>query len=193
MKPKATDRTISYALYAALWLILVILQTLLTPLLSPEEVSVFTQPSLYYSTWLTDLYLVLIFYLNYYNFAPQMIRRRIFRSYHMLLVKTALLWLMIHILCYSVWGLTMPGFAPNAVPISSLGVIGAVAVIMIGLAVRGLLEWYALGVENGELKAEILRLKTQLEEEHKASPTPSITDDTAPLTPTTHHPYEEGL
>ena len=72
MKPQATDRTISYALYAALWLILVILQTLLTPLLSPEEVSVFTQPSLYYSTWLTDLYLVLIFYLNYYIFAPQL-------------------------------------------------------------------------------------------------------------------------
>ena len=87
----------------------------------------------------------------------------------------------------------MPGFAPNAVPISSLGVIGAVAVIMIGLAVRGLLEWDALGVENGELKEEILRLKTQLEEERKASPTPSIMDDTAPLTPTTHHPHEEGL
>ena len=193
MKPQATDRTISYALYAALWLILVILQTLLTPLLSPEEVSVFTQPSLYYSTWLTDLYLVLIFYLNYYIFAPQLMRRRLFRSYLWLLVITALLGLMIPILCYSVWGLTMPGFAPNAVPISSLGVIGAVAVIMIGLAVRGLLEWDALGVENGELKEEILRLKTQMEGERKASPTPSIMDDTAPLTPTTHHPHEEGL
>ena len=87
----------------------------------------------------------------------------------------------------------MPGFAPNAVPISSLGVIGAVAVIMIGLAVRGLLEWDALGVEHGELKEEILRLKTQLEEERKASPAPSIMDDTAPLAPTTHHPHEEGL
>ena len=193
MKPQATDRTISYALYAALWLILVILQTLLTPLLSPEEVSVFTQPSLYYSTWPTDLYLIQIFYLNYHIFAPQLMRRRLFRSYLWLLVITALLGLMIPILCYSIWGLTMPGFAPNSVPISSLGVIGAVAVIMIGLAVRGLLEWDALGVENGELKAEILRLKTQLEEEHKASPTPSITDDTAPLTPTTHHPHEEGL
>ena len=186
MKPQATNRTISYALYAALWLILVILQTLLTPLLSPEEESVFTQPSLYYSTWLTDLYLVLIFYLNYYIFAPQLMRRRLFRSYLWLLVITALLGLMIPILCYSIWGL-------NAVPISSLGVIGAVAVIMIGLAVRGLLEWDALGVENGELKEEILRLKTQMEEERKASPTPSIMDDTAPLTPTTHHPYEEGL
>jgi len=45
----------------------------------------------------------------------------------------------------------------------------------------------------GTAKEFVGSLKTQLEEERKASPTPSIMDDTASLTPTTHHPHEEGL
>ena len=60
-----TDRSITFAVTASLWLLLILLQTLVTPLVSQGIDSVFTRPSLYYSTWLTDLYLILLFYLNY--------------------------------------------------------------------------------------------------------------------------------
>ena len=96
-----TDRSITFAVTASLWLLLILLQTLVTPLVSQGIDSVFTRPSLYYSTWLTDLYLILLFYLNYYSFAPQLMRRRLFRAYIWLLAVAALIGLLIPILCYS--------------------------------------------------------------------------------------------
>ena len=116
--------------------------------------SVFTNPRLYYSTWFTDLYLVVIFYLNYFLLAPRLMRRRLFQPYLWMTLAAALIGFIIPILCYSLWDLTMPGVAEGTVPVSSLGVIGVVAAMAIGLSVRGLYEWDSLGQEVRALKEE---------------------------------------
>lgn len=153
--------TISFSVYALLWLVLIVLQTLTTSLQGPAEASVFTNPSLYYSTWLTDLYLILLFYLNYYVLAPQMMRKRLFRPYLWIVVVAALIGLLLPLLCYSLWGMTMPGFAPDTAPVSSLGVVGAVASIALGLCVRGLIEWSNLSEEVAVLKQEKEELRAE--------------------------------
>ena len=81
MSTKSANRTISVSIYALVWLVLIILQTLVTTVQGTPEMSVFTNPRLYYSTWLTDLYLVVIFYLNYFFLAPRLMRRRLFQPY----------------------------------------------------------------------------------------------------------------
>ena len=128
MSTKSANRTISVSIYALVWIVLIILQTLVTTVQGTPEMSVFTNPRLYYSTWLTDLYLVVIFYLNYFVLAPRLMRRRLFQPY---------LWMTL-----------------AATPVSSLGVIGVVAAMAIGLSVRGLYEWDSLGQEVRTLKEE---------------------------------------
>ena len=145
MSTKSANRTISVSIYALVWLVLIILQTLVTTVQVTPEMSVFTNPLLYYSTWLTDLYLVVIFYLNYFVLAPRLMRRRLFQPYLWMTLAAALIGFIIPILCYSLWDLTMPGVAEGTVPVPSLGVIGVVAAVAIGLSVRGLYEWDSLG------------------------------------------------
>ena len=150
MSTKSANRTISVSIYALVWIVLIILQTLVTTVQGKPEMSVFTNPRLYYSTWLTDLYLVVIFYL----LAPRLMRRRLFQPYLWMTLAAALIGFIIPILSYSLWDLTMPGVAEGTVPVSSLGVIGVVAAMAIGLSVRGLYEWDSLGQEVRTLKEE---------------------------------------
>lgn len=166
---KATNRTISVSIYALLWFVLILLQTLVTSVQALDGESVFSRPELYYSTWLTDLYLVGLFYLNYYFLAPRMMRRRLYRPYLWMLLVVALIGFLIPLLCYAVWGLSMPGVVEGSAPLSSLGVVGAVAAITLGLAIRGLIEWDSLGQEvralreeRDSLTAERDRLKLEL-------------------------------
>ena len=81
-------------------------------------------------------------------------RRRLFQPYLWMTLAAALIGFIIPILCYSLWDLTMPGVAEGTVPVSSLGVIGVVAAMAIGLSVRGLYEWDSLGQEVRTLKEE---------------------------------------
>ena len=107
MSTKSANRTISVSIYALVWIVLIILQTLVTTVQGTPEMSVFTNPQLYYSTWLTDLYLVVIFYLNYFLLAPRLMRRRLFQPYLWVTLAAALIGFIIPILCYSLWDLTM--------------------------------------------------------------------------------------
>ena len=104
MSTKSANRTISVSIYALVWIVLIILQTLVTTVQGTPEMSVFTNPRLYYSTWLTDLYLVVIFYLNYFVLAPRLMRRRLFQPYLWMTLAAALIGFIIPILCYSLWG-----------------------------------------------------------------------------------------
>mgnify|MGYP000845726884 FL=1 len=158
---KATNRTISVSIYALLWFVLILLQTLVTSVQALDGESVFARPELYYSTWLTDLYLVGLFYLNYYFLAPRMMRRRLYRPYLWMLLVVALIGFLIPLLCYALWGLTMPGVVEGSAPLSSLGVVGAVAAIALGLAIRGLIEWDSLGQEVRALREERDSLTTE--------------------------------
>jgi len=154
-------KRISFSVYALVWLVLIVLQTLTTSLQGTQETSVFHNPQLYYSTWLTDLYLIALFYLNYAVLAPRLMRQRLFRAYLWIVVVAALIGLLIPLLCYSIWELGMPGFAPGVAPVSSLGVVGAVAVISIGLCVRGLIEWNNLNQEVLELRKSEATLQAE--------------------------------
>ena len=88
-------------------------------------------------------------------------RQRLFRAYLWIVVVAALIGLLIPLLCYSIWELGMPGFAPGVAPVSSLGVVGAVAVISIGLCVRGLIEWNNLNQEVLELRKSEATLQAE--------------------------------
>lgn len=160
------SRSISFSVYALVWLVLIVLQTLTTTIQGPASVSVFTAPELYYSTWLTDLYLILLFYANYYLIAPRLMRRRLFQAYLWIVVVAALVGLLLPLLCYILWGMTMPGFAEGVAPVSSLGVVGAVASIALGLCVRGLIEWSRLATLSDELQAEKEELEAENEQLH---------------------------
>ena len=164
MSTKSSNRTISISVYASVWLVLILLQTLVTTVQGTAEMSVFSYPRLYFSTWLTDLYLVVVFYLNYFLFAPRLMRRRLFQPYLWVVLVAALIGFIIPILCYLVWGLSMPGLAEGTVPLSSLGVIGVVAAMAIGLSVRGLYEWDSLGQEVRSLREEEKLWKQEREE-----------------------------
>lgn len=164
MSTKSTNRTISISVYASVWLVLILLQTLVTTMQGTEEMSVFSHPRLYFSTWITDLYLVVVFYLNYFLFAPRLMRRRLFQPYLWVVLVAALIGFILPILCYLVWGLSMPGLAEDTVPLSSLGVIGVVAAMAIGLSVRGLYEWDSLGQEVLSLREEEKLWKQEREE-----------------------------
>lgn len=164
MSTKSSNRTISISVYASVWLVLILLQTLVTTVQGTAEMSVFSHPRLYFSTWLTDLYLVVVFYLNYFLFAPRLMRRRLFQPYLWVVLVAALIGFIIPILCYLVWGLSMPGLAEGTVPLSSLGVIGVVAAMAIGLSVRGLYEWDSLGQEVRSLREEEKLWKQEREE-----------------------------
>ena len=143
-------KRISFSVYALVWLVLIVLQTLTTSLQGTQETSVFHNPKLYYSTWLTDLYLIALFYLNYAVLAPRLMRQRLFRAYLWIVVVAALIGLLIPLLCYSIWELGMPGFAPGVAPVSSLGVVGAVAI-----------EWNNLNQEVLELRKSEATLQAE--------------------------------
>ena len=100
MSTKSSNRTISISVYASVWLVLILLQTLVTTVQGTAEMSVFSHPRLYFSTWLTDLYLVVVFYLNYFLFAPRLMRRRLFQPYLWVVLVAALIGFIIPILCY---------------------------------------------------------------------------------------------
>ena len=164
MNTKSSNRTISISVYASVWLVLILLQTLVTTMQGTEEMSVFSHPRLYISTWLTDLYLIVVFYLNYFLLAPRLMRRRLFQPYLWVVLVAALIGFIIPILCYLIWGLSMPGLAEDTVPLSSLGVIGVVAVMAIGLSVRGLYEWDNLGQEVHALREAEAQWQSEREE-----------------------------
>lgn len=163
------NKSLSVAVYAGVWLVLVLLQSFIISSSGLPEHSLWEDPRLYYSTWAVDFYLIILFYANYYAFAPKMIHRRLFRPYIWLVVLVALIGLALPIVLFGLLDWTMPGVPQGEMPISSLGVVGAVAVMAIGLSIRSLLEWVKLDgerttvlVELTEAKERITKLETEM-------------------------------
>ncbi len=170
------NKTLSASIYAAVWLALVLIQTFV---MSAQQgvPSVVQVPKLYYSTWCVDLYLIVLFYANYYGFAPKLFRRRLFTPYVWVVLVAVMLGVLIPIALYVLWGWTTPTTPAGQMPLSSLGALGAVAVISLSLAVRSILEWIhldrgvvaqrereqALEAELALAKAEHARLTNELD------------------------------
>lgn len=157
------NKSLSFLIYALVWLVLVLVQSLLMSG-SGANAAFWQSPQQYYSLWLVDVFLIILFYANYYIIAPKMIRRRLFYPYILLSLVFAIIGLFIPVVCYHAWHWTLPGYAPGTIPYSTLGAVGAIAVMAIGLSVRGVKEWINL---EDEMKAGIITRDEMQQEIHK--------------------------
>lgn len=145
----------SILIYLILWIAIVVCQILLLQGTSAENPTIFDHPSLYYSTIIVDVYLIVLFYLNYFFLAPFMFKRDLYKEYIFTAVAATIIGFVIPIICYSVFSWSMPNTATGRFPISSLGIVGPVFAISIGLAIRSVLEWAKLSSTDIEMKKTI--------------------------------------
>lgn len=146
--------------------------------------SFWQEPSHYLSTWLLDIFLIAVFYLNYYYVAGHMMRRRHFGGYIAFVVIVAVVALFMPILCKALFGWRTPTQDLPFVTVSWSGAIGAVTVITIGLAVRALLEWLKLNKLTAEQREELIKLRNEVTS-HKMQAKSDTIKPTTEVTPTT--------
>ena len=159
---QSTVKSYSWLIYLAAWLVIVLIQSVLIGQSSTMAKSFFQAPSHYLSTWLLDIFLIVIFYLNYYYVAGHMMRRRHFGGYIAFVVLVAVVALFMPILCKALFGWRTPTHDLPFVTVSWSGAIGAVTVITIGLAVRALLEWLKLNKLTAEQREELIKLRNEV-------------------------------
>ena len=190
---QSSTKSYSWLIYLAAWLVIVLIQSILIGQSSTMAKSFWQEPSHYLSTWLLDIFLIAIFYLNYYYVAGHMMRRRHFGGYIAFVVIVAVVALFMPILCKALFGWRTPTQDLPFVTISWSGAIGAVTVITIGLAVRALLEWLKLNKLSTEQREELIKLRnevTSLKMQAKrdtVKPTTVATPTTAELPTTAEH------
>lgn len=190
---QSSTKSYTWLIYLIAWLVIVLIQSILIGQSSTMAKSFVQAPSHYLSTWLLDIFLIAIFYLNYYYIAGHMMRRRHFGGYVAFVVIVAVVALFMPILCKALFGWRTPTQDLPFVTISWSGAIGAVTVITIGLAVRALLEWLKLNKLSAEQREELIKLRnevTSLKMQAKrdtVKPTTVATPTTAELPTTAEH------
>ncbi|WP_302777421.1 hypothetical protein [Porphyromonas uenonis] len=181
---QSSTKSYSWLIYLAAWLVIVLIQSILIGQSSTMAKSFWQEPSHYLSTWLLDIFLIAIFYLNYYYVAGHMMRRRHFGGYIAFVVIVAVVALFMPILCKALFGWRTPTQDLPFVTVSWSGAIGAVTVITIGLAVRALLEWLKLNKLTAEQREELIKLRNEVTS-HKMQAKSDIIKPTTEVTPTT--------
>ena len=188
---QSSTKSYSWLIYLAAWLVIVLIQSILIGQSSTMAKSFWQEPSHYLSTWLLDIFLIAIFYLNYYYVAGHMMRRRHFGGYIAFVVIVAVVALFMPILCKALFGWRTPTHDLPFVTISWSGAIGAVTVITIGLAVRALLEWLKLNKLTAEQREELIKLRTEVTSLKMQAKSDSIKQTTAATPTTTELPTQE--
>lgn len=181
---QSSTKSYSWLIYLAAWLVIVLIQSILIGQSSTMAKSFWQEPSHYLSTWLLDIFLIAIFYLNYYYVAGHMMRRRHFGGYIAFVVIVAVVALFMPILCKALFGWRTPTQDLPFVTVSWSGAIGAVTVITIGLAVRALLEWLKLNKLTAEQREELIKLRNEVTS-HKMQAKSDTIKPTTEVTPTT--------
>lgn len=181
---QSSTKSYSWLIYLVAWLVIVLIQSILIGQSSTMAKSFWQEPSHYLSTWLLDIFLVAIFYLNYYYVAGHMMRRRHFGGYIAFVVIVAVVALFMPILCKALFGWRTPTQDLPFVTVSWSGAIGAVTVITIGLAVRALLEWLKLNKLTAEQREELIKLRNEVTS-HKMQAKSDTIKPTTEVTPTT--------
>ncbi len=181
---QSSTKSYSWLIYLAAWLVIVLIQSILIGQSSTMAKSFWQAPSHYLSTWLLDIFLIAIFYLNYYYVAGHMMRRRHFGGYIAFVVIVAVVALFMPILCKALFGWRTPTQDLPFVTVSWSGAIGAVTVITIGLAVRALLEWLKLNKLTAEQREELIKLRNEVTS-HKMQAKSETIKPTTEVTPTT--------
>lgn len=179
-----STKSYSWLIYLVAWLVIVLIQSILIGQSSTMAKSFWQEPSHYLSTWLLDIFLIAIFYLNYYYVAGHMMRRRHFGGYIAFVVIVAVVALFMPILCKALFGWRTPTQDLPFVTVSWSGAIGAVTVITIGLAVRALLEWLKLNKLTAEQREELIKLRNEVTS-HKMQAKSDTIKPTTEVTPTT--------
>lgn len=172
------NKVSSILIYLILWITIVVCQILLIQGSSAQNPTIFDMPSLYYSTMIVDIYLIVLFYVNYLFLASFMFKRNLYKEYIFTAIAATIIGFIIPIICYSIFGWSIPNSNTDSFPISSLGIVGPVFAISIGLAIRSVLEWAKLSSSDIEMKktireqdAKIARLEniiSELESKTKA-------------------------
>ena len=179
-----STKSYTWLIYLVAWLVIILIQSILVGQSSTMAESLFQAPSHYLSTWLLDIFLIAIFYLNYYYVAGHMMRRRHFGGYVAFVVVVAVVALFMPILCKALFGWRTPTQDLPFVTVSWSGAIGAVTVITIGLAVRALLEWLKLNKLTAEQREELIKLRNEVTS-HKMQAKSDTIKPTTEITPTT--------
>ncbi len=78
---QSSTKSYTWLIYLIAWLVIVLIQSILIGQSVTTAANFWEAPSYYLSTWLLDIFLILIFYLNYYYVAGHMMRRRHFGGY----------------------------------------------------------------------------------------------------------------
>lgn len=159
---QGATKSYSWLIYLIVWLVIVLIQSVLVGQSVTTAANFWEAPSYYLSTWLLDIFLILIFYLNYYYVAGHMMRRRHFGGYVAFVLIVAVVALFMPILCKALFGWRTPTHDLPFVTVSWSGAIGAVTVITIGLAVRALLEWLKLNKLTAEQREELIKLRNEV-------------------------------
>lgn len=180
---QSSTKSYTWLIYLAAWLVIVLIQSILIGQSSTMAKSFWQEPSHYLSTWLLDIFLIAIFYLNYYYVAGHMMRRRHFGGYIAFVVIVAVVALFMPILCKALFGWRTPTQDLPFVTVSWSGAIGAVTVITIGLAVRALLEWLKLNKLTAEQREELIKLRNEVTS-HKMQAKSDTIKPTTVATPT---------
>lgn len=166
--------TIGLVLFA----IVVLIQSIYLGSANEGNVPFWLFPSRYLSIWITDLYLVGLFFFNYFLLAPLFVRQRSWVAYLLSVALSVLLGMFLPILLAQLceWG--TPQEEPQRVGLSALGSLGALSVLAVGLAIRSLREWILQGEKNQALEAENKTLRNELQslKSEKATPSPTLQD-----------------
>lgn len=167
-KIDTTNRSLSPLIIALIWLLLCLAQSFMLAGSSPTTPNFWSDPKLYYSVWLVDLYLIILYYINYHFIAAAMIRAKQYLAYTLVVVLAMVVALLLPILFYHLWGWTIPTAAEGTTPLFAEAMVWALALMAIGLAFRSVKEWIRLSdlqkSNQQELNSQTERVK-QLEME----------------------------
>jgi len=189
---QSTVKSYSWLIYLVAWLVIVLIQSILIGQSSTMAKSFFQAPSHYLSTWLLDIFLIAIFYLNYYYVAGHMMRRRHFGGYVAFVLIVAVVALFMPIICKALFGWRTPMHDLPFVTVSWSGAIGAVTVITIGLAVRALLEWLKLNKLTSEQREELIKLRNEVTSLKMQAKSDALKPTTAPTSTPAELPTQEA-
>lgn len=149
-------------IYLGAWIIIVLAQSILIGRGATPDLAFWKAPEKYYSIWITDLYLILLFYLNYYLVLPALFQRKSFTTYGFFAGFSILLGLFLPMLLQGLFGWTTPYATQGTVGLSSTGFVGAIAMIAIGLSMKSIKQWLKLQEESTKHKETIASQQKQI-------------------------------
>ncbi len=162
---RVLNKLITFLTYCLAFVVLVLVHFVAIDYMTTGKINFISDFSLYYSLCFVDLYLLVLYYLNYSYISSLMIRRKLFLPYIFILLISMILGLLLPLIGYWSMGWKMVGFEEE--PVSMIGVVGAVAVFSISLSIRAVKEWVRLEELKRHSKDDIKSQKG-LQEENEA-------------------------